>query len=77
MEQRHVKEDAERELVRLEQRIEELIRTCERLREENRLLQKQQEAYSAERADLIEKNELARSRVEAMINRLKSLETPA
>ncbi|NIR59377.1 MAG: TIGR02449 family protein [Gammaproteobacteria bacterium] len=62
------------EVKRLEARIEELIRTCDRLRDENRSLREQQEALMGERARLIEKTELARNRVEAMINRLKSME---
>ena len=65
---------SEEELRRLEIRIDELICTCEQLKEENRLLRAQQQAYSNERASLLEKQELARARVEAMINRLKALE---
>ncbi len=68
---------AEQELKRLEYRIDELIRTVERLKEENRSLRAQQRSLSTERAQLIEKNELARSRVEAMINRLKAMEQHA
>ncbi len=68
---------AEQDLKRLETRIEELIRTVERLKEENRSLRAKQEALNAERARLIERNDLARSRVEAMINRLKAMEQPA
>lgn len=67
-------DDIKQELVHLESRLEELIRTCRLLKEENRLLRKQQEDYTVERANLIEKNQEARMRVEAMINRLKSLE---
>ena len=67
-------EDTEQRLKQLELRVDELLRTLERLREENRMLCKQQEDYSSERATLIEKNEIAKSRVETMINRLKSME---
>ena len=67
-------EDTEQRLKQLELRVDELLRTLERLREENRMLRKQQEDYSSERATLIEKNEIAKSRVETMINRLKSME---
>jgi cell division protein ZapB len=66
--------DTERELSRLESRLGELIAAYARLTEENRLLRKQQEAFASERAELIEKNERAKARVEAMINRLKSME---
>lgn len=64
----------EHELRKLEVRLEELVRSIERLKEENRSLRHQQESLVSERANLIEKNELARTRVEAMINRLKSME---
>jgi len=66
---------SEEEFKRLEIRIDELIQTCEQLKEENRLLKAQQQSYSSERAKLLEKQEEARSRVETMINRLKALET--
>ncbi len=55
-------------------RIDQLIALCARLQEENRSLRGSQEALMAERANLLTKNEQARSRVEAMIARLKSLE---
>lgn len=67
----------DQDLKRLEYRIEELIRSVERLKEENRSLRTQQETMTAERAQLIERNELARTRVEAMINRLKAMEHSA
>lgn len=66
---------ADLELHRLEQKVEELIRLCARLREENRTLRTQQEHLVNERAALIEKNEIARNRVESMLTRLKSMET--
>ncbi len=66
--------ETERELSRLESRLGELIAAYTQLREENRLLRKQQETFASERAELIEKNEAAKARVEAMINRLKSME---
>jgi cell division protein ZapB len=58
----------------LESRIEDLIRLCETLARENRALKTQQHGWTAERAKLLEKNELAKSKVESMISRLKSLE---
>jgi cell division protein ZapB len=65
----------ESELKKLELRVEQLIRTCAYLQEENHSLRTRQDNLVAERASLIEKTELARSRVEAMITRLKALET--
>ena len=64
----------EQELKRLESRVNSLIRAYEDLQKENSLLKAQQDSYTAERASLIDKNELARKRVEAMITRLKSME---
>lgn len=67
----------DQDLKRLEFRVEELIRSIERLKEENRSLRTQQEHMTAERAQLIERNEMARARVEAMILRLKAMEQNA
>lgn len=64
----------EQELKRLERRVDSLIRAYEDLKKENSLLKAQQDTYTAERASLIDKNEQARKRVEAMITRLKSME---
>lgn len=59
---------------RLEQQMVKLLDICEKLHEENRSLQARQEALVAERAALVAKNEQARTRVEAMISRLRALE---
>lgn len=59
----------------LEEKIDHLIRICIRLEEENRALRDQQTSLIAERAALVEKSEMARSRVEAMITRLRAMET--
>lgn len=58
----------------LERRVGELISLAEQLSRENKALRTQQENWSVERAKLLEKNELAKSRVESMIGRLRSLE---
>ncbi|HEY5645785.1 MAG TPA: TIGR02449 family protein [Pseudomonadales bacterium] len=58
----------------LETKIDELIELCNVLSRENRALRAQQQNWTTERAKLIEKNELAKSRVESMITRLKALE---
>ncbi len=62
------------DLLSLEVKIDELIREFKRQEQENRLLQAEREAWKAERGQLIKQNELARSRVEAMIERLKTME---
>lgn len=65
----------EDDLQRLEARVDELIQANIRLRDENSSLLSTQESLVTERAELIEKTELAKNRVEAMISRLKSMET--
>ena len=62
------------ELQRLELRIDELVALADRLRDENRALRQRQETISAERTTLLHKNEQVRTRVEAMIGRLRTLE---
>jgi cell division protein ZapB len=62
------------ELQSLETQLQELLSLCERLKTENKSLRNQQDTLVADRANLIEKNEKARTRVEAMISRLKAME---
>lgn len=62
------------ELHQLLARIDLLAARMQRLSDENRSLRQQVEQMSGERAQLLTKQEQARSRVEAMIGRLKSLE---
>lgn len=61
-------------LARLEHQVDELLGICASLRQENRSLRARQDALVTERAELIEKTEVARNRVEAMIGRLKAME---
>lgn len=63
------------ELHEVSGRIDQLVEVCRRLAEENRSLRQSQEQLATERSNLLAKNEQARSRVEAMIARLRSLET--
>ncbi len=58
----------------LERQVDELIQICNRLREENTWLRARQVTLSEERALLVENTELARSKVESMISRLKTME---
>jgi len=62
------------EFTRLETRMSDLIGLCSKLHLENQSLKHQQGTLVEERARLIEKNELARSKVEQMIQRLKAME---
>lgn len=65
----------EDDLKGLEAQVDELIQANTRLQNENSSLLSTQESLVAERAELIEKTELAKTRVEAMISRLKSMES--
>lgn len=58
----------------LERKFDELLDALQRLERENKTLRGKESAWAVERAQLIQKNEIARSRVEAMITRLKALE---
>ena len=64
----------EHELRRLEQRVDALVRVCDQLQDENKSLKQRQDILTAERANLLQKNEQVRARVEAMIGRLKAME---
>jgi cell division protein ZapB len=66
--------DAAAELRAIRLEVERLVALAQRLAEENRSLRQTQDQLVAERAALLAKSEQARSRVEAMITRLKSLE---
>ena len=62
------------ELTRLTKRVDELIAMVDHLKDENRALRARHESLAGERAALMHKNEQVRTRVEAMIGRLKTLE---
>ena len=64
----------EHELKRLEKRVDALVRVCDKLQGENRSLKQRQDTLTADRANLLQKNEQVRARVEAMIGRLKAME---
>ncbi|UVE17626.1 TIGR02449 family protein [Pseudomonas sp. LS44] len=65
-------EDAD--LRALTAKLDLLIRRIEQLKVDNQLLRAGEQAWREERAHLIEKNEMARLKVESMISRLKALE---
>ena len=56
--------------------IDELVALCARLAQENRMLREEQAGLRIERAKLVERNELAKSKIDAMIARLRSLDEP-
>ena len=62
------------DLKMLEHRVDELIQRLNAVKSENISLRESQSSLITERARLIEKTELARTRVEAMITRLKAME---
>ncbi|KRW61394.1 TIGR02449 family protein [Pseudomonas sp. TTU2014-080ASC] len=62
------------DLQTLTQKLELLIQRVEQLKAQNRLLLASEKSWREERAHLIEKNEMARHKVESMISRLKALE---
>lgn len=64
----------QQELATLNQQLDRLLDLVRRLQEENRSLRHSQEQLATERAGLMARNDQARSRVEAMIQRLKALE---
>lgn len=66
----------ELELQRLEKRLDELLVICRQLQDENVSLRQRQDSLMEERAKLIQMNDQVRSRVEAMITRLKAMENP-
>ncbi|MDY7072046.1 hypothetical protein PshuTeo2_21510 [Pseudomonas hunanensis] len=64
----------ENDLQALMSRFELLIERIEQLKRQNALLVAQEKSWREERAHLIEKNEIAKRKVESMILRLKALE---
>jgi cell division protein ZapB len=69
------KNNVETELQRLEVRVGELLTLVQQLGEENRALRHRQDNLSSERSLLVQKNEQVRASVEAMIGRLRLLES--
>lgn len=66
----------ELELVQLDKRLDELLVICRKLQDENVSLKQRQDTLIEERARLIQLNDQVRSRVEAMIGRLRAMEQP-
>ena len=58
----------------LERKVADLILLCDQLNTENRALKVEALSWQREREQLIQKTEMARGKVEAMIERLKTLE---
>ena len=58
----------------LEAKIDELILLIDELEQKQGSLSADRDAWQEERSRLLEKNELAKTKVEAMIQRLKTLD---
>lgn len=75
-----VDNDMEREeqigedLRQLEQRVDDLIGVCRRLKEENDNLRESRDTLIEEKSKLAEKNRMARTRLENIVTRLKALD---
>jgi cell division protein ZapB len=67
----------EQDLRALELRVEELIRACTHLKDENKTLRAREQELVTELDQVAAKNDQAKQRVEDMIARLKRLEDDA
>ncbi len=65
---------AENQLKALEQKIDELIGLCRDLNRENQQLKADSASWRQERQVLMDQNELARNKVKAMLDRLRTME---
>ena len=65
------------DLVGLEQRINTLIAECRRLIDENQKVKEERDAVLEDKNQLTKKNRLARSRLESIVHRLRTLENSA
>ena len=57
----------------LEEKLDSLIALCQQLKRENQVLRERESTLSGERGKLMEQNEMARQKIETMINRLRTL----
>lgn len=65
---------ADNPLKALEGKIDELITLCAQLNRENRALKAENASWQQERRELLEQNSQARSRVQAVLDRLRAME---
>ena len=69
-----LEKDTPTELKDLEAKLDTLIENYDAIKNENNNLKSRQDELVKEKAKLLEKTTIARTRVEAMISRLKSME---
>lgn len=61
-------------LKKLERRVDDLVGVCKKLKKENQNMKAGHDRLTDDHAKLMEKTQVARARIEAMIGRLKALE---
>ena len=64
----------ESDFIALDQKMHYLVALCRKLTMENQQLRCQEQSWMAEKAKLMEKNDVIRNKLETIIQRLKSLE---
>lgn len=64
----------DKDINQLEQRVDDLIVACRRLKEENDSLRTSRDALLEEKSKLAEKNRMARTRLESIVGRLRTFE---
>lgn len=62
------------ELQAMADKLDRLIERCRKLEQDNAAMRELQDGWNRERAQLIQRNDLAKNRIEAMIGRLRALE---
>jgi len=58
----------------LNEKVESLIALCVEMKQENQLLRANEENWHSERRELMEKNKVAKARLESILARLKALD---
>jgi cell division protein ZapB len=58
----------------LEDKVDALIQLCAEMKSENQRLREQEHSLQAERTNLLNKNQLAKSRLEKVLTRLQSMQ---
>ena len=64
----------ESDFIALDQKMHNLVVLCRKLTMENQQLRRQEQSWRAEKAKLMKKNDVIRSKLETIIGRLRSLE---
>ncbi|GGY73786.1 TIGR02449 family protein [Marinobacter zhanjiangensis] len=62
------------ELQAMADKLDRLIERCRKLEQDNAAMRELQDEWNRERAQLIQRNDQAKNRIEAMIGRLRALE---